>query len=139
MKKPIFVILLFLALIAIVYLVQSGIIAWQPLTIVAAAIAAPFKFIMGLFGNKEEEIRKKHAQLREQETSYQESLDTAIKGREREIGKLNKEVEILDSKIELLKKKRDLIDTDVENMSLEEIQKEWQKRFGSKSGEEGES
>ncbi|MCH7756312.1 hypothetical protein IH970_14480, partial [candidate division KSB1 bacterium] len=70
MKKLIVGLFLVIAIAGVVYLVQAGIITWQPLTMIIAAVAAPFKFIMSLFGS-EEKIRAKFAAERAEEQAHQ--------------------------------------------------------------------
>jgi septal ring factor EnvC (AmiA/AmiB activator) len=129
MSKRIIFILIIIGLIALVYF---NVINWQPLTMIVAALTAPFKFVSGLFKNREEEIRERHQLLREQESAYQQTLESNISEREQKIATLNKEVEILDSKLDMLRKKRELVDTEVEKMSLGKLQKEGRRLFGSK-------
>jgi uncharacterized protein YlxW (UPF0749 family) len=130
MKKWLLILLVGLAIIAVVYLDTKGIIRWQPLSILVAALAAPFRFLWGLFGNAEARIRKQHAEVREREAAYQEDLETRIQTREQRINELNREVEMLDAKLELLKTKRALVDAEVESMSLQQLRSAGQKYFG---------
>jgi len=131
MKKWIIIFLLVLGLVAIVFLVEKDIIRWQPLTIIVAAIAAPFKFILGLFTNQEEEIRKKHRIIRETEFTFQENLEKRIRQREKKVDLLKDEIEILDSELKILEKKRKLINSRGKGKSTEERQKEGQDLFGA--------
>ncbi|NUO83055.1 hypothetical protein HUU05_23540 [candidate division KSB1 bacterium] len=131
MKK--FVILLLVLAVVVVsgYLVYNGIIKWQPLTMLFAALAAPLRFIIGLFGSKEDEIRARHEKLRETEAAFQERLLTRVQERESRIAELNRQIEIIDGKLELLRLKRQAVDQQVEDMSLSELQREGQRLFGS--------
>lgn len=131
MKKVITLIIVIAAFVVAGYLVYNGIITWQPLTMLFAAIAAPFRFLYGLFGSKEEEIRERHRQVREAESVFQENLAAKIQEREDKITMLNRQVELIDGKLELLRQKRKLVDQEVESMSLSELQSEGQRLFGS--------
>ncbi|GAB4376160.1 MAG: hypothetical protein Kow0042_22170 [Calditrichia bacterium] len=130
MKKWIVGIIILIIIVGVVYLVEAGIIDWQPLTIIAAAIAGPFKFIMSLLGNEEEKIRKAHEKVRLREAAFQEELGGRIGEREENIRRINAEMEEIESKLEELKKKREMVDRDVGSMSDEELMAEWKKRFG---------
>ncbi len=131
MKKFIYAILVVVALGALVFLSSQGVIpGWQVLTMLGAAIAAPFKLLMNLFGDKEAEIRAKHEKIRQQEAAFQESLDKEIEERKQKIERLNLEVASLDSKIDALKKKREMVDEEVENMNVAQLQVEGRRLFG---------
>ncbi len=114
-------ILLVLAITAIVVLDQMDILNWQPLSMLVAAVAAPFKLIIGAFSNKEEEIRKKHQEARQMEADYQADLESKIRARERRIEELDIELEQVDANINSLKEKRARIGADVDAMSSEEL------------------
>lgn len=105
MKKILVGLFLIVALAGVVYLVQAGIITWQPLTMIIAAVAAPFKFIMGLFGS-EEKIRAKYASQREEEHAHQREFDDRIRRREERVAALRKEVEDIDAELQALRQKR---------------------------------
>ena len=123
MKKLIVGLFLVIAIAGVVYLVQAGIITWQPLTMIIAAVAAPFKFIMSLFGS-EKKIRAKFEEERRVEHEWQRQLGERVKEREEQVVKLRKEIEELDAKKTELKKEKESIQTQVESMSTEEkIQK----------------
>ena len=130
MKKLIFWLVLLAAVGGLVYLVQAGIIKWQPLTILVAALAAPLKFIAGLFGDSEEEIRKRHAAAREEEARFQEELESRIAARERRITALRKEIEAIDVQLESLAKRREQVAAEIEKMSVEEKQRLGQQLLG---------
>lgn len=123
MKKLIFWIVLIAAVGGLVYLVKAGVINWQPLTILAAALAAPLKFIAGMFGESEEDIRKRHAAAREEEARFQEDLESRIAARERRVTALRKEIEAIDVELESLAKRREQVAAEIEKMSVEEKQK----------------
>ena len=132
MKKGIIGFLIIIALLGIVYLDKKGLLSWQTMSIVFAAIAAPFKFLMGIFTDKAEEIKKKHGEVRQREVVYQSDIESKIQDREQRVVNLKKELDVLDSRIDVLKKQRALIDSEVEKMSLDELQKAGRKYFGTK-------
>lgn len=123
MKKSIVGLFLVVAIAGVVYLVQAGIITWQPLTMIIAAVAAPFKFIISLFGS-EENIRAKFASERTEERAHQADFDEKIQQREERAAALRKEVDELDEKLAALKAERETVSAGVKNMSTEEKQKE---------------
>ena len=127
MKKLMVGLFLVIAIAGVVYLVQAGIITWQPLTMIIAAVAAPFKFIMSLFGS-EEKIRAKFAGERTEERAHQTDFDTRIKQREVRVGALRKEVENIDEELKILREKRQAGTTDVTN--IEDKQQEGQDLLG---------
>ncbi len=119
MKKILVGLFLVVAIGGIFYLVQAGIITWQPLTMIVAALMAPFKFIMGLFGS-EEKIRAKFQAERDAEHEWQQQLGERVKEREEKVVNLRKEIEELDAQKVALKKDMESVRTQVENMSTEE-------------------
>jgi len=129
MKKWIIIVIVVIGAVAIYFLIQNS-WTWQTLTMIGAAIAAPFKFIAGLFTDKEAEIRKKHEEIRAAEKLYQEDLESKIKQRESNIESLSKEVELLDAKLNALESKRALVNEKVEKMSLDELSREGRRLFG---------
>jgi septal ring factor EnvC (AmiA/AmiB activator) len=121
MKKWIIGILILIIIIAVVALDQSGIISWQPLSMLIAAVAAPFRLIFSIFSDKESEIRDKHAKIRQVEAEYQTGLESRIQQRQQRIETLEKEYESLDTRLAALKEKRTQIDAEVDAMSDEEL------------------
>ncbi len=123
MKKIMIGFFLLVAIAGIVVLNKMGIISWQKLTIIFSAIAAPFKFIMGLFGS-EKKIREEMQAERDAEHKWQKQLDERISQQEEKAAKLRKEIEELDTKKTELKKEKESIQSQVQSMSTEEkIQK----------------
>ncbi len=129
MKKWIFTFAILLLAVGLYYL-ASGSLKWQPLTILFAALAAPIKFITGLFGNPEEEIRQKHEALRQREQEYQQSLQTRIAERQERIRSLQREIDVLDARLIALEEKRNRIRTEIENMDVEQRRRAGQDLFG---------
>ena len=132
MKKWLVGILLLGAVIAMILLTEKGILSltWQKISILLAALAGPFKFVSGLFGNKEEEIRKKHEAITLREAEYHRGLESAMRERELRISDLSKDIEILDAKLDALKSRRESVDAEVERMSLQELRAAGQEYFG---------
>ncbi|MFQ5652147.1 MAG: hypothetical protein ACE5IY_19635 [bacterium] len=131
MKKLTAILLALVAIAAVIYLSKIGVLpGWQFITMIAAAVAAPFKLLLNVLGDKEAQIRKKHEQIRQQESEYQSLLDQSIEQRKQNILRLNMEIDKLDSKIDALKKKSELIDEEVEQMGLEQLQSEGRRLFG---------
>ena len=121
MKKWVIAILIILVIVAVVALNESGIISWQPLSMLIAAIAAPFRFVMSIFGDKESEIRERHAKIRQTEEEFQTGLQSRIHERERKIEAMESELGRLDTRLADLRQKRSQIDAEVDAMSAEEI------------------
>ena len=121
MKKWVIAILIILVIVAVVALNESGIISWQPLSMLIAAIAAPFRFVMSIFGDKESEIRERHAKIRQTEEEFQTGLQSRIQERERKIEAMESELGRLDTRLADLRQKRSQIDAEVGAMSAEEI------------------
>jgi len=132
MKKWITVIVVVIIVGVIVYLVKEGILSWQTISILAAAVAAPFKFIAGLFSTKDEEqeIISRHEEVRAAEAAYRAGVAERILEKEQNIVRLQQEVELIDQRLEDLRRKRERISKEVDAMSLRQLQKEGQKYLG---------
>jgi septal ring factor EnvC (AmiA/AmiB activator) len=131
MKKWIFGILIILVIAGIVALDKSGIISWKPLSMLIAAIAAPFRLVVSIFSDKEAEIREKHAKIRQVEGEYQTGLQSKIRERQGKIEALESEFKILDTKLADLRHKRAQIDAEVDAMSAEELGAEVRRLAGA--------
>lgn len=129
MKKIFIILILVAAFIGLAVLVKFGIIRWQPLTMLLAAIAAPIKFIMGMFGS-EEKIHQRHQAQREAEHAYQAELQSRISQREERIAALSQEVDALDSKLAQLKQEKETLSSQIATMSKEEKQALGKKLLG---------
>ena len=130
MKKIMLAVLVVGVIAGLVFLSKAGLIpGWQALTMIFAAVAAPFKLLMNIFGNTEADIRKTHEKIRQRESGYQEELESKIQERQSRIDKLNQDINTLDSKIESLRLRRENIDLQVEQMGLEELQSEGRRLF----------
>ncbi len=131
MKKWAFVLFVIAGIIGLIILVEMKIINWQPLTIIIAALAAPVKYVLGLFEDKEEAIKKRHETLREMESVYEEDLQKKILEQEDKTTRISREMQILEEQLEILRRKRELIDSEVEGMTLEELRKKGKETLGS--------
>jgi septal ring factor EnvC (AmiA/AmiB activator) len=131
MKKWIFGILIVLVIAGIVALDKSGIISWKPLSMLIAAIAAPFRLVFSIFSDKEAEIREKHAKIRQVEGEYQTGLQSKIQERQGKIAALESEFKMLDTKLADLRHKRAQIDAEVDAMSAEELGAEVRRLAGA--------
>ncbi len=129
MKKLIVGFFLIVAIAGVFYLVKTGVITWQPLTMIVAALAAPFKFIMSLFGS-EEKIRAKFEKERKEERAHQREFDEKIQQREERAAALRQEVDELDKKLAALKAERESVSAEVKEMSTEEKQKKGKDLLG---------
>ncbi len=129
MKKLIVGLFLIVAIAGVFYLVKTWVITWQPLTMLIAAVAAPFKFIMSLFGS-EEKIRDKFAAERAEEHAHQREFDEKIQQREERAAALRQEVDELDKKLAALKAERGSVSAEVKEMSTEEKQKKGKELLG---------
>ncbi len=123
MKKVLYLSLLILLMALAFYLDESGLITWQPLAMIVAALAAPFRLVWNMINNSEEKIRKKHQQLRQRERAYQDDLESKIGMREKKIVKLDKQLERLEEQLEELERKRDRVAGVVERMNEDELKR----------------
>ncbi|MEJ2055441.1 MAG: hypothetical protein P8X42_16110 [Calditrichaceae bacterium] len=122
----------------IIFAVLAGIAAllyfgmdWQVVTMIGAAVAAPFKFVAGLFGKRSDQIRKEHQNIRQQEAEFQEKLESGIREKEEQIRLLDKEMSGLDNKIRELQEKKRAVDKKYQHMDLEELSEVGANYFGS--------
>ncbi len=121
MKKILIWLLLLAAVVALVYLVDKGIIAWQPLTVAVAALLAPLKFISGLFGSDEDEIREKHRRTREREGEFQAAVEAEVQRREQRVQKLQTEVAGVDDELERLADRREALPEEIGSESASQL------------------
>ena len=124
MKSKIPIMIGALVLLAILlYLNHKGIIKWQMLTMIAAVVAAPIKFLSNwLKGNNEriEEIKQSHDTLRRNEETFRESREDELKKNDEIIKAQSKKIEELNSKITAIEAKKQTVDDEIENMSERE-------------------
>jgi septal ring factor EnvC (AmiA/AmiB activator) len=118
MKKIVLGIIFIAAIFGLFILVQKGIIKWQPLTILFAAVAAPFKFILNWLAG-EKTIRSRHERIREQEGAFQEDLESERRLKQQRIAQLQAEIESLDSDIARIDDEMAAIDDEIEIVDTE--------------------
>ena len=128
-------IIIVVALIAIGYFYDKGYLhfKWQVLTIIFAALAAPFQMVMKWLqktGSPIEDIRNQHELVRSREKEYRDEIEGKIKEREQRLILMQKELELLDTKMELLKAKKERVEEDVKNMSIDDKIKKFQENYG---------
>jgi hypothetical protein len=134
MKGWIVLVIIIVLLILVGYLQSIGYFQfdWKPLTILFAALAAPFKMLSKYFGSNDslENITAKHQKEREMETEYQNRINAEIEKRKTKIDFLKKDIEVLDARIETLETRKAAINLEVKNMNAEQKQKHFQELFG---------
>ena len=125
--KWVIIAVIIIAVALLIYFEQS----WQVISVVGAALAGPLKYIFSLFSKSEEDIREKHAKIREQEKKYQILLESRVKEKEKSIEELESRLQELEQKRAELDLRRKRISQEVEKMSLEELQDLGEHYFGS--------
>jgi TolA-binding protein len=132
--KLIWVFLIGILIVAgLVVLQKLGIINWQLITILTAALAAPFKLISSFFSSdksKLQAITDQHQAVRDEEHKYQQELEARVKAREGEVDTLNKDIETLNNKMKTLEDKNNNIEQLIRNMSDEEKKQKFKDMFG---------
>ncbi len=123
MKKLLYFVVLLLLMALAFYLDESGLITWQPLAMIVAALAAPFRLVWNLINDSEEKIREKHERLRQREKQYQDTLEDKIDQREKKIGELDRQLEDLQRQLEKLERKRGEVEKIVERMNEDELKR----------------
>jgi len=131
MKKWLIGIAIVAAIIVIIYLDQSGVIKWQPLSMIVAAIAGPFKLLLGMTSNTEKKIHEKHDAIRQKEAGYQSQLEGRIQDTQTRVEIFKQQIQTIDQELELLKKKRAKVDDIVDKMNIEERREAGRRYFGS--------
>ena len=127
MKWIIFLVII-IAIGILIYFGQD----WQVLSMIGATLAAPFKWLSGLFGgSKADEIRKEHQQVRKREQAFQEKLESGIRQKEETIQHLERQMSELDVKINELERKKTQVDAKYRSMSLDELSEVGANYFGS--------
>ena len=121
MKKLVIWLVILVAVAAVFYLVQKGVIRWQPLTVLVAALLAPFKFIAGLFGSDEEKIRERHRRTRARETEFQSAVEAEVQRREQRVESLHDNVQALDDELERLNQARETLAEEIEQASAAQL------------------
>lgn len=124
-------IIVLVVIIAIGLLLYFG-LDWQVLTMIGAALAAPFKWVSKLLGgSKADAIRKEHQKVRQREQDFQEKLESGIQQKEETILQLEKKMAGLDIKIKELEEQESQINTKYKNRSLDELSEVGANYFGS--------
>lgn len=135
MKGWIIGLIIVVILIIVGYLQTEGYLnfRWETLTIIFAALAAPFKLVTGMFkkpSDEIEEITKQHAALRAREEEYRKGIDQAISQRQQNISLLQKDIEVIDARLETLETRKAAISTKVSTMTSEQKKERFQELFG---------
>ncbi|HED11508.1 MAG TPA: hypothetical protein ENJ10_12525 [Caldithrix abyssi] len=123
MKKVLYISVLILLMALAFYLDESGLITWQPLAMIVAALAAPFRLVWNMINNSEEKIREKHERIRQREKQYQDTLESKIGRRERRIEELDRQLNDLERQVERLEQKRSEVERVVERMNEDELKR----------------
>ncbi len=123
MKKVLYISVLILLMVLAFYLDESGLITWQPLAMIVAALAAPFRLVWNMINNSEEKIREKHERIRQREKQYQDTLESKIGRRERRIEELDRQLNDLERQVERLEQKRSEVERVVERMNEDELKR----------------
>ena len=123
MKKVLYISALILLMALAFYLDESGLITWQPLAMIVAALAAPFRLVWNMINNSEEKIREKHERIRQREKQYQDTLESKIGRRERRIEELDRQLNDLERQVERLEQKRSEVEKIVERMNEDELKR----------------
>ena len=131
MKKWLLALGLILLLVGAYFLHTSGIIRWQPLAMILAAIAGPVKLFTSILGLNAEKIRKEHEKTRAKEHDYQTGIEGRVQTSTENIGRINQEIEVINQEIDALRRKRELVERQVAEMSIEEKQQAGQQYFGN--------
>ena len=119
MKKLLVWIVILGALVGLVVLVEKGVIRWQPLTMLAAVLAAPFRLLLGYFNDREQDISESHRLLRAEEAGIQRQMESEVTQRNENIAGLRSEIETLDTRLEELRRQRAAVSGEIEKMSAE--------------------
>lgn len=123
--------LLIIGTVLVVFvLVERGVIRWQPLTILVAAILGPLKFLSGLFGSKEDEIRERHREVRAREAVFQAQQEQEVQVHEERIDGLQGEVERIDEDLDRLARRRAELAGEIAGASDEELLERGRRAFG---------
>lgn len=134
--KPILIILAIVAvLVTVGILREKGLLnfKWQWLTILFAAIAAPYQVFMKWIrgnGNAVDDIRKNHEDMRQQEEAYRKVIEDRIQEREQRLALMEKDIALMDARLELLKAKKARVEKEVSAMSIDDKVQAFQDVFG---------
>jgi len=127
MRRTLFFILVFIVVLAGLYLLIFKIVDWQKVLI---GIAALFPFGQAL-EKKLAEIDEEFARRRKEETEYQEKMEERRELLEKDITRLDKTIDLLDKKYELLEKQRSTILEAIDQMPREKKIELFREAFGT--------
>ena len=127
MRRTIFFILVFLVVLAALYLLIFRGIDWQKILIGAAGL---FPFGQAL-QKKLADIDEEFAKRRQEEAEYQTKMAERRESMEKEIVRLEKTIDLLDKKYELLEKQRVTILEVIEKMPQEKKVELFREAFGT--------
>jgi len=131
--KKIFIVVIVAAVaVLMIYLNHEKLLKWQTVTILCAAIAAPFRSLLGfLRGDQEmEKIDLKHDEARVAHDEFRKKVDGQVAHIEKRIEQIQKNIEGIGQKINQLEEKKSHIQERIDSMSIEERQKALQDAFG---------
>ena len=125
MKTKMIVILCGVILIvAIVILNHFGIITWQKMTIVFAAVLAPLRHLTSWLkspADKIKEIEESHADMRKQEGSFRKSSENELAKNKEKLDDLNQQITTVNVQKETLDTGRLKANEILKNLSDEEL------------------
>ena len=130
MKKLAIWLVLGAAVVVLVYLVDRGVIRWQPLTVAVAALLAPLKLLTGLFSSDEDEIRERHRRKREEEEAFQRAVEVEVERRARRVEDLRGEVQQADREVRRLREQREALAEDIADESAGELAERFRNAVG---------
>ena len=126
------VIVLVLIVIGILY--DNGMLnfRWQGLTMVFAALAAPYTLVKNwlIKDRKTQTLVNQHKDMLENEKKHRKDFDEQIKLKEDRIKLLDEEIKKSEKKVKEIEIKKKSVSKEVKEMSIEELQSEGVKYFG---------
>lgn len=126
MRRTIFFILVFLIVLAGLFIVVYKIVDWQKVLI---GVAALFPFGQALH-KKLAKIDEEFAKRRKEEAEFQNRMAQRRESIERELNQLQKTIEILDKKYEILEKQQSTILQAIEKMPRKKKIELFRESFG---------
>ena len=126
------VIVVVLIVIGILY--DNGMLnfRWQGLTMVFAALAAPYTLLKNwlIKDRKTQTLINDHKDMLNKEKEHRKEYDEKIKLKEERIKLLNEEIKNSEQKVKEIEIKKKEVNKEVKEMSIEELQSEGVKYFG---------
>ncbi len=127
------IIVLVLIIIGVLY--ENGVLdfEWQGLTMIFAALAAPYTIVKKWLekDSYSQGIEDKYEELNRQEVKHRTETDIEIKEKELKIEELEIEIKNKEKEVERIEHKKKEVKKKVEQMSLDELQEEGANYFGS--------